>query len=318
MNAPSRAAEPRGLDPRARRFLDGLAAGARRRAAPLDLAALRAAAEALAGFASPPPPVERRDQRIGASHAVAVRRYAPLGQGDALLPTLIYFHGGGWISGSLASHDALCATLAARGACRVIAVDYRLAPEHRFPAAIEDGEAVLDAIAADPERFGVDRRRLGVAGDSAGANLAVVVARRAPAPLALQLLLCPVMQPLGRTRSRKALGSGYLIEETTMARYWDLYRVADLDPDDPHVAPLNGGELARLPRALVHLAEFDPLRDEGEDYVVALRQAGVSAALTIHAGMLHHFYGLGAAIPAGQAGLERIGEELRSVWGGIG
>ena len=121
------------------------------------------------------------------------------------LPTLLYFHGGGWISGGLDSHDAICATLAARGACRVIAVDYRLAPEHRFPAAIEDAEAVLDAILADPKRYSVDPRRFGVAGDSAGANLAVVAARRAPKPLALPLLLCPVMEPLGRTHSRAEL-----------------------------------------------------------------------------------------------------------------
>jgi acetyl esterase len=317
MSAPFRAAEPGGLDARSRRFLDGLAAGARRRPAPPDLAEMRAATEALAGFAAVPPQVERRDEGIGASHAVAVRRYAPLGQRDALLPTLLYFHGGGWISGSLASHDALCATLAARGVCRVIAVDYRLAPEHRFPAAIEDGEAVLDTILDDPERFGVDPRRLGVAGDSAGANLAVVIARRAPKPLALQLLLCPVMAPLGRTRSRAKFGRGYLIEEAIMARYWDLYRVADLLPDDPHVAPLTADDFSRLPQALVHVAEFDPLRDEGEDYVVALRQAGVGAALTIHAGMIHHFYGLGAVIPAGQAGLERIGDELREAWAGM-
>ena len=312
--APARAVTPIGLDPGARRFLDLLAAGARGRSGPGDLLQLREATAALAAFASPPPPVERRDERIGDPPGVAVRRYAPPGRGDAPLPGLIYFHGGGWISGGLDSHDSICATLAGRGDCRVIAVDYRLAPEHRFPAAIEDGEAALNAVAADPLRFGLDPRRLGVAGNSAGANLAVVVARRAPAPLALQALLCPVLAPLGATASRAELASGYLIEEATMARYWDLYRIEGLSPDDPRVAPLKGDDFARLPPALVHVAQFDPLRDEGALYVDALARAGVSAALTVHPGLIHHFYGLGGVIPAGRVALEGIGDALRRAW----
>ena len=243
-----------------------------------------------------------------------MRIYAPLGRGDAPAPTLLYFHGGGWISGGPDSHDAICATLAARGDCRVIAVDYRLAPEHRFPAALEDGAAALGAIAANPRRFGVDLDRLGIAGDSAGANLAVVLAREAPTPLALQLLLCPVMDPLGRTPSRAALASGWLIEEATMARYWDFYSVPGLSPDDPRVAPLSGGDFASLPPAFVHVAEFDPLRDEGEAYAAALTQAGVRAELIVHAGLIHHFYGLGGVVPAAQAAFARVCDGLRLAW----
>ena len=227
---------------------------------------------------------------------------------------MLYFHGGGWISGGIASHDAICATLAARGLCRVIAVDYRLAPEHRFPAALDDGRAALKAIAARPLRYGVDPRRLGIAGDSAGANLAVVVARETETPLALQLLLCPVMDPIGRTPSRAALAAGWLIEEATTAAYWDCYRVADLSPDDPRVAPLRGGDFASLPPALVHVAEFDPLRDEGEAYAAALTQAGVRAELTVHAGLIHHFYGLGGVVPLAQAAFERVCDDLRRAW----
>jgi acetyl esterase len=302
-----------GLDPRARRFLDLLAAGAKRRAGAPTLEDLRAATDGLAAFAAPSPPVERRDETL-AGGRVAARFYAPQGQGDAQLPALLYFHGGGWISGGFESHDAISATLAARGGCRVIAVDYRLAPEHRFPAALEDGAAALGAIAADPRRFGVDPSRLGIAGDSAGANLAVVVARETRTPLALQLLLCPVMDPLGRTASRAALASGWLIEEATMARYWDFYRVPGLAPDDPRVAPLRGGDFASLPPALVHVAEFDPLRDEGELYAAALIQAGVRAELTVHAGLIHHFYGLGGVIPAAQAAFARVCRALRLAW----
>jgi acetyl esterase/lipase len=311
--APAEAAARTGLDPRARRFLDLIAASAKTRDRAPTLQDLRAATDELASFAAPPPPVERRDDVVAAGR-VAVRFYAPPGSGDAQLPALLYFHGGGWISGGIASHDAICASLSALGLCRVIAVDYRLAPKHRFPAALEDGRAALMAIAARPRRYGVDPRRFGIAGDSAGANLAVVLAREGSARLALQLLLCPVLSPLGRTPSRAALAAGWLIEEATMAAYWDLYRVAGLPPDDPRVAPLNGGDFAPLPPALVHVAEFDPLRDEGEAYAAALTQAGVRAELTVHAGLIHHFYGLGGVVPAAQAALARVCGGLKRAW----
>ena len=310
---PADAAARAGLDPRARRFLDLIAAGAQSRDGAPTLQALRAATDGLASFAAPPPPVERRDDVVAAGR-VAVRFYAPPGSGDAPLPALLYFHGGGWISGGIASHDAICATLSALGLCRVIAVDYRLAPEHRFPAALDDGRAALRAIAARPKRYGVDPKRLGIAGDSAGANLAVVLAREASTALALQLLLCPVLSPLGPTASRAALAAGWLIEEATMAAYWDFYRDVGLSPDDPRVAPFNGGDFAGLPPALVHVAQYDPLRDEGEAYAAALTKAGGRAELTVHAGLIHHFYGLGGVIPAAQAAFARVCDGLTRAW----
>ena len=311
--APADAAARSGLDPRARRFLDLIAAGAKSRDGAPTLSELRAATGGLASFAAPPPPVERCDDVVAAGR-VAVRFYAPPGSGDAPLPALLYFHGGGWISGGIASHDAICATLSARGLCRVIAVDYRLAPEHRFPAALDDGRAALRAIAARPRRYGVDPKRLGIAGDSAGANLAVVLAREASAPLALQLLLCPVLSPLGQTPSRAALAAGWLIEDATMRAYWDFYRAPGLSRDDPRVAPLNSGDFAKHPPALVHVAEFDPLRDEGEAYAAALTAAGVGAELTVHAGLIHHFYGLGGVVPAAQAAFARVCDGLKLAW----
>ena len=111
-----------------------------------------------------------------------------------------------------------------------------------------------------------------------------------------------------------ALTAGWLIEEATMAAYWDFYRVAGLSPDDPRVAPLNGGDFARLPPALVHVAEYDPLRDEGEAYAAALIQAGVRADLTVHAGLIHHFYGLGGVVPAALAAFARVGDGLKRTW----
>jgi acetyl esterase len=197
-----------GLDPRARRFLDLIAASTRGRAGAPDLSDLRRATIGLADFAGPAPEVEWRDEfLLDYAPALALRHYCPQGRSGAELPTLVYFHGGGWISGGLDANDALCATLAGRRDRRVIAVDYRLAPEHRFPLGIEDGVAAVSAIGADLRRFGVDPRRLAIGGDLAGPNLAMVVARASPAPLALQVLLCPVMEPLGRTRSRAAISS---------------------------------------------------------------------------------------------------------------
>ncbi|MBV8474896.1 MAG: alpha/beta hydrolase [Hyphomicrobiales bacterium] len=306
-----------GLDPRARRFLDFLAASARRRDAAPNLDDLRRASADLAAFAGLALPVDRRDERLdGGESALTLRIYSPVGAGAAL-PALLYFHGGGWVSGGIETHDAICAGLAARGGCRIVAVAYRLAPEHRFPAALDDAIAALRAVRADPARFGVDAGRLGVGGDSAGANLGVALARAVrgeAAPLALQLLLCPVMEPLGRTPSRRDLAAGYLIEEATMRRYWDLYRIEGLAADDPRVAPLRASDLPDMPSALIHTAEFDPLRDEGELYADALVRDGVAARLTRHAGMIHHFYGLGGAIPAAAAAFDKVGEQLRAAW----
>jgi len=301
------------LDPRARRFLDLLAAGVRADVGAPDLRDLRRANAELAGFAVPAPAVERHAVTLK-NGGPALRVYSPEGAGRGALPGVVYFHGGGWLSGDLDTHDAVCAVLSARAGIRLIAVDYRLAPEHRFPAALEDGLAALRAVRADPKRFGVAPDRLAIGGDSAGANVAVVVARmfRDEAPqLALQLLLCPVMEPLGRTPSRAALGRGHLIEEATMAIYWENYRVAGLSPDDPRVAPLRADEFAGMPPALIHAAEFDPLRDEAVLYAEALRRDGVAAKLTVHAGLIHHFYGLGGVIPAARRALEAVADDLR-------
>ncbi len=223
----------------------------------------------------------------------------------------MYFHGGGWVSGSLATHDALCATLADAAKCRIVAIDYRLAPEARFPAAHEDALAALDAVASDPARWAIDPARLGVGGDSAGGNLAAYAARRARAPLALLFLLCPVLDALARTPSRHALASSYLIEEATLERYWDYYRAEGLSPDDVRIAPRRESDFSCLPPTRIHGAEYDPLRDEGESFAQSIAQAGVPVRHILHAGLIHHFYGLGGVIPAAQAALDAIGEDLR-------
>jgi acetyl esterase len=259
----------------------------------------------LAGFASP---------ILADGRAIPARAYSPLGASEASLPGLVYFHGGGLVSGGLDTHDALFATLAALGGCRVVAVDYRLAPEARFPAAHEDARDALAAVGADLARWNIDPRRLGVGGDSAGGNLAIFAARRAGVPLRLQLLLCPVLDPLAREPSRHERASGFLIDEATMERYWDAYRVDGLSPDDPRVAPLGEADFSGLPPAHIHTAECDPLRDEGARYARELERADVFARHVDHPGLVHHFYGLGGIIPKADAALRAIATDLASAF----
>ncbi len=299
------------LDRAAKRFLDALNGAASARTAAPTVAELRAAAEGLARLAASAPPVERADDAIElGDRRMRLRVYAPAGRADAVLPGLVYFHGGGLVAGDLDTHDALTATLAAGAGCRVLSVDYARAPEAKFPRARDDAIAATLAVTRDPARWRLDPARVGVGGDSAGGQLAALAAREAGGKLALQFLLCPVMDCLARAPSRFALARGYLIDEATMRAYWDAYRIEGLDSHDPRVAPLAASDFSGLAPALVHVADGDPLCDEGEAYAKALREAGVACRLTRHAGMIHHFYGLGALIPAARPALAAIAAEL--------
>jgi acetyl esterase len=307
------------LDRFARRFLDLAAASARTRTSEPTIAEMRQGLTGLAAFAGPTEGlgVEARDAILPGA-TIPLRIYSPPAPTEALLPGLVYFHGGGWLSGDLESHDPICRALAGGGRCRVIAVDYRLAPEHRFPAAIEDCLKAVEIITTQAASFGLDPVRIGIAGDSAGANLAVVVCQMARARdirLALQVLLCPVMDALGRTQSRQALGVGYFLEERTMVRYWEHYRIEGLDPDDPRVSPLRAHDFHNMPPALIHTAEYDLLSDEGALYAIELARAGVKVRHSQHPGMIHHFYGLGGAIPYAATALAAIGAEIREAFG---
>ena len=303
------------LDRAARRFLDAANGVSAARTVPPTVAELRAAAMQLAKLASPAPAVERVEDALDiGGRSVRVRAYAPPGYSRDVLPGIVYFHGGGLVAGDIDSHDALAATLAAGALCRIIAVDYARAPENRFPAAIDDSIAATLTIARNAARFQLDPARVGVAGDSAGGQLAALVAlaaREAGVPLALQVLLCPVMDSLARTPSRFALAEGHLIDEATMIAYWDAYRINGLEPNDSRVAPLAAENFSGLAPALVHVAGGDPLCDEGVEYAQRLTHAGVPCRLTRHAGLIHHFYGLGAVIPAARTGLATIVEDLR-------
>jgi acetyl esterase/lipase len=250
----------------------------------------------------------------GPAGELGVRIYTPLDAGSGLLPGLIYFHGGGLVAGSVATHDSIGRALANSGACRLISVDYRLAPEHPFPAALDDALAAVTHIGAHAAEFGIDGTRLGICGDSAGGTLAAVTAQAAArmgSPrLALQLLICPILDYSRSTASRRELASGYLIDQATLDHDL-LYYAPGTDPANPRISPLRADDVSGLPRTLIHTAEFDPLRDEGRDYVERLARAHTQVSYTCHPGMIHLFYGLGAVIPYARTAFDEIGGEIR-------
>ncbi len=270
---------------------------------------MRRTTEALAAFSRGElkRDVETRDVTLaGAATEIPIRVYWPRTAEKAVLPGLVYFHGGGWLSGSLDSHDGICRALADEGGCRVVAVDYRLAPEHPFPAALEDGAAAILKVSAEADSLKIDRRRLGVAGDSAGGNLAAALCRalRDQATIALQLLLCPVLDALGRTPSRRALASNYFLEERTMASYFEHYRVRGLAPDDPRVSPLRAPDFRGLPPTRDVTPPDSIQHAQGPRTALSMpaertpkQRASTNADLTVHQGMIHHFYGLSDVVP---------------------
>jgi acetyl esterase len=283
------------LDPAVRTMLDQLEA--------LDQPPFSAQTpeEVRAGFAlmtqivgPPEHPVPTEDRTVpGPAGEIPVRIYRP--EADGLLPVVVYFHGGGWVIGDIASHDTSCHRMAAGVPAVVVSVDYRLAPEARYPAAVDDCEAATAWVSAHAADLGADPARLAVAGDSAGGNLAAVIARRARdkggPPIAFQLLIYPATDMTGSLPSRVENGTGYLLDTDAMTWFEGNY-IDEADRKDPDASPLFVDDLSGLPPALVITAEFDPLRDEGEAYAERLRQAGVPAVTSRYDGQIHGFYGL--------------------------
>ncbi len=230
---------------------------------------------------------------IDASVGVRGRHYAPPEPGGPH-PLLVYYHGGGFTYGDLDTHDGVCRILCRHAGAHVLAVDYRLAPEHPFPAAVEDARGALRWAYANASRLGADPRRIGVGGDSAGGNLAAVVARLAardggPAPV-LQLLIYPTTDCTSRRRSRELFGEGFLLTDSEMDWFETNYLgAARTQASDPRASPLLAEDLAGLAPAFVVTAAFDPLRDEGEDYAKALQDAGTPATLRRFPGFTHAF-----------------------------
>jgi acetyl esterase len=303
------------LHPQTRALLDQFAAAGGFDATQLPVPAVRAM-YAQMSVGRPGPEVASIAERSvpGPAGAIAVRVYAPAA--GRALPGIVYFHGGGFVIGGLDSHDGTCRALANASGCAVVSVDYRLAPEHRFPAAPEDCYAALRFVAERGEELGIDPRRLAVAGDSAGGNLAAVTAllareRRGP-DLRFQLLVYPVADHAFDTASYRDNAEGYFLTTAMMRWFWGHYLERPEQGDDPLASPLRAKDLAGLPPALVITAEYDPLRDEGEAYAERLRKAGVAAELLRYDGQIHGFFSLFDALDDGRAAVERAGAALRA------
>ena len=246
---------------------------------------------------------------------IPIRIYAD-GHGG-LRPALVYFHGGGFVFGNLDTHDAVCRALAKESGAVVISVDYRLAPEHKFPAAVEDSYAATQWVAANAERLGIDANRIAVGGDSAGGNLATVIAMRfrdagGPA-LAAQILLYPVTDVSSfDTASHREFADGYFLTRGAMAWFTGHYLASDDHKRSPEASPLLSPNLSGLPPALVITAEFDPLRDEGEAYAQRLRQAGVPVTVTRYPGMIHGFVSMHGVLSGGRQAIKEAAEFTKS------
>ncbi|MFN0093401.1 MAG: alpha/beta hydrolase [Dehalococcoidia bacterium] len=231
-------------------------------------------------------------------------------------PGLVWFHGGGWVFGDLDGADNTCRALCMAADCVVVSVDYRLAPEHKFPAAADDCYAVTKWVAGNAANLRVDAKRIAVGGDSAGGNLAAVVAQLAKTQgpeLSYELLVYPVTDANFATASYTANASGYLLTKVDMEWFWECYLRTPADADDPKSAPLQAASLAGLPPAIVITAEFDPLRDEGEAYAAKLSAAGVPTECVRYDGMIHGFFG-NPAMDDGITALNRAAAAMRKVW----
>jgi acetyl esterase len=243
------------------------------------------------------------------------RVYTPFGCAGERLPGLVYFHGGGGVFGSIDTHDGLCRLLANASGCRLVSVGYRLAPEHRFPAAAEDSYAAVNWVFAQASALAIDADRIAIGGDSAGGGLAATVcqrARRDNGPnIALQLLLCPVLDVAAQSQSRRTFADGYFLDKATIDWTVKHYCPPDFDPADHRLSPLRAEDVSLQPPTHVHTAEFDPLCCEGQAYARRLQRAGVAVRFTCHAGMIHHFYGMADAIPYARVAIDAIGAAVR-------
>jgi acetyl esterase len=252
----------------------------------------------------------------GPAGPIPLRSYRPAGSGAiAVLPVLVYYPGGGWVIGDLDTHDVLCRQLSNQSGCAVIAVDYRLAPEHRFPAATDDAIAAARWVHANAASLKVDPARIAVGGDSAGGNLAAVVALAAreagDLPIAFQLLIYPATDQRRGWPSHASNGQGYLLTKDSMDYYHDHYLDASQDLDW-RASPLLHARHAGLPPAFVLTAGYDPLRDEGLQYAHALSAAGSRAALVNFERQVHGFILMGRVIDEANTAVQLCAAQLRN------
>ncbi|MCH7727661.1 MAG: alpha/beta hydrolase [Planctomycetes bacterium] len=279
------------VDPQVQQFLAEIAAAAVPAMHEQTPAEARQQMEAASAALAKPPVDSIEDQLVaGADGEIPIRIYKP--DGDSL-PVVVYFHGGGWVIGSIETHDGYCRSLANAASAIVVSVDYRLAPEHRFPAAAEDAYEATRWASDNIVATGGQTGQLSVAGDSSGGNLAAVVALmardRSGPPITSQALIYPITDHDFDTASYVSFADGHYLTRETMIWFWDLYCGDDADRDHAYLSPLHADDLRGLPPALVLTAECDPLCDEGEAYAEQLRAADVEVTLSRYDGMIHGF-----------------------------
>jgi len=250
----------------------------------------------------------------GPAGELPIRLYTPNGQGP--FPVVVFFHGGGFTIGSIETHDIVCQHLAAGAEAVVVSVEYRLAPEHKFPAALDDSIAAVAWIHAHAAELGGDADRLAVAGDSAGGNLAAGVCHQSRSaggpPIRFQLLVYPTVDARMGHPSIKENAEALFLGEDTMSWFHDHYARSPEDKLDPRMSPLLASDFAGLPPALIITAEYDPLRDEGEEYGEKLRAAGVGVTVSRYDGMTHAFFQLGGVLEDGQRAMKESVDALRA------
>ena len=308
------------LDPLAAGLLEQMAATGMPPLNEMSPADARLASAGFVALAGEPEPVGAVIDRTipGPAGEIPARIYAPLGAAASPLPCLVYYHGGGWVLGDIAGVDTVLRAVANRAGCTVISIEYRLAPEHKFPAPLDDCYAALEWVAANAPMLGVDPGRLAVGGDSSGGNLAAAVALRArdhQGPvLRHQTLIYPVTNHDYGTESYAVNGDGYLLTREMMQWFWSQYLPTAEEGRNPWASPLAAGDLAGLPSAFVATAEFDPLRDEGEAYAARLAAAGVKVRQKRYEGQIHAFWQMVGVFPAALEAATDAAAELRGAF----
>ena len=304
------------LDPQIKALLDQIAGLGAPPIWELTPEQARQSFKAMTAMAGPGEDVFSVEDRTipGPGGELPVRVYRPVESGP--LPVLLFFHGGGFVIGDLDTHDRTCRSLANRAGCLVVAVDYRLAPEHPFPAGVDDARAALAWLAANAAELGADPSRLAIGGDSAGGNISAATtlwAREEGIPLRFQLLIYPAVDMESDAYpSREENCQGYLLDRE--AQEWFVNHYFGPNPPaltDWRLAPIQAASHADLPPALVVTAEFDPLRDEGAAYVAKLQAAGVPATVSCYEGMIHGFVGLSPFVAAASKAVDECGAALR-------
>jgi len=307
------------LHPQCKAFLDILASGDGKPLEQLPVEEARLMSAGLSNFGGPEEPVAEVQNRTvpGPGGPIAVRVYRPVVK--ETLPALIYFHGGGFVICSLDTHDRECRNLANASGCAVISVDYRLAPENKYPSAVEDAYAATQYVAEHAAEFGIDPQRIGVGGDSAGGNLATVVATlardRGGPPLKFQLLIYPLVDFADNSPSMQQYAKDYFLTRESMDWFTDCYlsnRAAGLEPT---ASPMNATDVRGLPPAMILTAEYDPLRDQGEAYARKLQSAGVPVELKRYDGMIHAFFSFSGVIETAKVALADGAAALRRALG---